>query len=72
MARYFKKWNKLKNQHFYIGDNKIESIKSNKQQKKANWHVIGETSNRQSKYELQNLLFEIDDYVEIEKENNKE
>lgn len=31
--------------------------------------IIGETNNRQSKYELQNLLIVIDDYIRIKELN---
>lgn len=71
MARRFKKWIKLRNTHFYINENKVEGIKETKQHEKTEWRVIGEASNRQSKYEIQSLLFEIYDYVGINKNNNE-
>lgn len=72
MARRFKKWMKLRNTHFYINEDKVESINTSKQQEKTKWHVIGQTTNRQSKQELQNLFFETDDCVGIEKSLKKE
>lgn len=34
--------------------------------------IVGEVGSRKSVIEVSNLLFEIDDYVAIEKENRKE